>query len=73
MSKKLMIALTTVGVVGCSFVGGALADPYHGTQEASSYDAATVSADVGYAAVGEADQSGYESGPRYHGGPKNSW
>jgi hypothetical protein len=73
MSNKLMIALATVGVVGCSFAGGALADPYHGTQEASSYDAATVSEDVGYAAVDTADESGYVSGPRYHGGPKNAW
>ena len=73
MSNKLMIALATVGVVGCSLAGGALADPYHGTQQASSYDAATDSEDVGYAAVGKADGSGYESGPRYHGGPKNSW
>jgi hypothetical protein len=73
MSNKLMIALATVGVVGCSLAGGALADPYHGTQEASNYDAATVSEDVGYAVVGEAVESGYESGPRYHGGPKNSW
>jgi hypothetical protein len=73
MSNKLMIALATIGVVGCSFAGGALADPYHGTQEASSYDAATVSEDVGYAAVDTADESGYVSGPRYHGGPKNAW
>jgi hypothetical protein len=50
-----------------------LADSYHGTQEAANFDAATVSEDVGYAAVGGADVSGYESAPRYHGGPKNSW
>ena len=73
MSNKLMIALATVGVVGCSFAGGALADSYHGTQEAANFDAATVSEDAGYAAVGGADVSGYESGPRYHGGPKSSW
>ena len=76
MSNKLMIVLTTIGVVACSFANGALADPYHGTDEASNYDAPNVSQDVGgfgYAAVGQSDDWDYVSQPRYHGGPKNSW
>ncbi|HEX4553551.1 MAG TPA: hypothetical protein VH249_06170 [Xanthobacteraceae bacterium] len=76
MSSKLMIVLTTVGVVGCSFASGALADSYHGTDEASNYDPANVSQEVagfGYAAVGQGDDWSYASEPRYHGGPKSSW
>jgi hypothetical protein len=75
MSNKLMIALATIGVVGYSFAGGALADPYHGAQQASNYDAANISQvdSFGYAAVGQGDDWGYTSQPRYHGGPKNSW
>jgi hypothetical protein len=76
MSSKLMIVLTTIGVVGLSFGSGALADSYHGVQEASNFDAANVSEDVagvGYAAVGQGDEAGYVSQPRYHGGPKTPY
>ena len=74
MSSRLMIALATIGIVGASVAGSASADPYHGTDEASNYDRAIASKDVdgaGYAAFGDVYDWGYQSQPRYHGGPKN--
>jgi hypothetical protein len=76
MSSRLMIVLATIGVAGFSLAGSALADPYHGTDEGSNYDRAIVSPYVygtGYAARGGVNEWGYESQPRYYGGPKSPY
>jgi hypothetical protein len=79
MSSKLMIVLTTIGIVGSSVASGALAAPRHGVGEARYFSGPNASEeDAGYAAVGEVNRSGYGFGdsvsePRYHGGPKSPY
>jgi hypothetical protein len=81
MSSKLMIVLTTIGIVGCSVASGALAAPHHRVEEARHFSGSNASAEVNgaaYAVVGEESQSGdgFDSDvsePRYHGGPKSPY
>ena len=77
MSRKLLIVVTTISIVGSSIASGALADTVDGRyfNGVSNSEEAT---GARYGVVGEMNRSGYGFGggvtePRYHGGPKSPY
>jgi hypothetical protein len=81
MSRKLMIVVTAIGMVGSSIASGALADQYRDAVDGRYFSGASNSEEAAgarYGVAGEINRSGYGFGggvnePRYHGGPKSPY
>ena len=81
MSRKLMIVVTTISIVGSSIASGALADQYRGAVDGRYFSGVSNSEEATgarYGVAGEMNRSGYGFGggvtePRYHGGPKSPY
>jgi hypothetical protein len=77
MSRKLLIVVTTISIVGSSIASSALAD----TVDARYFNGVSNSEEATgarYGVAGEMNRSGYGFGggvtePRYHGGPKSPY
>jgi hypothetical protein len=80
MSRKLMIVVTTISIVGSSIASGALADQYRGAVDGRYFSGNNSEEATGarYGVAGEMNRSGYGFGggvtePRYRGGPKSPY
>jgi hypothetical protein len=77
MSRKLMIVVTTISIVGSSLASSAFAEQYRDAVDGRYFNGVNNSeeaAGAGYGVAGEMNRNGgVTDEPRYHGGPKSPY